>query len=341
MHRLSLCAAATALVACSNAAATSLGPGSAAISPAISGPRYNAAGELEPPTDYRKWQFLTSGFAMTYGPAASGDMPQHDNVYVRPEVYDHFVATGTWPEQTMFVLEVRAGESEGSINHGGSFQSELTGIDVELKDRQRFAGGWGFYAFAVNEQGPVRAAQPLPQSAACYACHAKHAAVENTFTQFYPTLFPVAKAKGTVRADFTGMPPTLREIEQLIASSGWPTVERRLTEVGQKWPQASVLRETALSQLGYKLLQAGKPGAAVAALELVTRKYPTSANAFDSLAEAYEKAGNPGAAQKAIDNARRRLAADQTLTPELRAAIQKSLDERAVRLASPAARSPH
>ena len=33
----------------------------------------------------------------------------------------------------------------------------------------------------------------------CYACHDAHAAVEHTFVQFYPTLIPVAKAKGTFK----------------------------------------------------------------------------------------------------------------------------------------------
>ena len=41
--------------------------------------------------------------------------------------------------------------------------------------------------------------KPLPAAAGCFACHSKNAAVENTFVQFYPTLIPVAKAKGTLK----------------------------------------------------------------------------------------------------------------------------------------------
>jgi hypothetical protein len=36
-------------------------------------------------------------------------------------------------------------------------------------------------------------APPLPFTASCYNCHAINTAVENTFVQFYPTLFEVAK----------------------------------------------------------------------------------------------------------------------------------------------------
>ena len=42
----------------------------------------------------------------------------------------------------------------------------------------------------------------LPKSANCYTCHEAHAAVDTTFTQFYPTLLPIAKAKGTLSANY-------------------------------------------------------------------------------------------------------------------------------------------
>jgi hypothetical protein len=42
----------------------------------------------------------------------------------------------------------------------------------------------------------------IPQAAECYSCHATHAAVDRTFVQFYPTLLPIAKAKGTLSAGY-------------------------------------------------------------------------------------------------------------------------------------------
>ena len=38
----------------------------------------------------------------------------------------------------------------------------------------------------------------LPQTSDCNVCHQDHGAVDTTFVQFYPTLMPIAKAKGTL-----------------------------------------------------------------------------------------------------------------------------------------------
>ena len=42
----------------------------------------------------------------------------------------------------------------------------------------------------------------IPEKADCYACHQSHAAVDTTFVQFYPTLLPLAEAKGTLSATY-------------------------------------------------------------------------------------------------------------------------------------------
>jgi hypothetical protein len=42
----------------------------------------------------------------------------------------------------------------------------------------------------------------VPTNMECYTCHADHAAVDTTFVQFYPTLLPVAKSKGTLSAGY-------------------------------------------------------------------------------------------------------------------------------------------
>jgi hypothetical protein len=42
----------------------------------------------------------------------------------------------------------------------------------------------------------------VPIEANCYKCHEAHAAVDTTFVQFYPTLLPIAKSKGTLSAGY-------------------------------------------------------------------------------------------------------------------------------------------
>jgi hypothetical protein len=163
------------------------------------GPTYTADGELIRPTDFREWMFVTSGLGMTYNQPAAGQparTPNFTNVYVNPSAYRAFTKTGQWPDQTMFILEIRASSSEGSINKGGHFQSNLVIIEASVKDEARFPGKWAYFDFGRDMKTQVAA---LPRTERCYACHTDNGAVDNTFVQFYPTLLEVATKMGTVK----------------------------------------------------------------------------------------------------------------------------------------------
>ena len=76
---------------------------------------YTSDGQLKFPERYCEWVYLTSGFDMSYNPSVR--MANHhmfDNVFVDPASYRVFVKTGTWPDKTMLVLEVRG--PEGKVN---------------------------------------------------------------------------------------------------------------------------------------------------------------------------------------------------------------------------------
>lgn len=170
-----------------------------ATPPSPTGPEYTSDDQLKLPENYRQWVYLTTGFDMSYSPSAM-QMDHHmfDNVFVNPESYQVFVQTGTWPDKTMLVLEVRKAEVKGSINQRGNFQgSEVMGLEVHVKDEARFPGKWAFFGF-----DDAKTAKMTPTSMACYSCHAEHAAVDTTFVQFYPTLLPIAKSKGTLSASY-------------------------------------------------------------------------------------------------------------------------------------------
>lgn len=160
-------------------------------------PRYTSDGQLMKPENYREWIFLSSGLGMTYGSAATatGAAPRFDNVFVTPDAYKAFMASGTWPDKTMFALEVRSAASHGSINNGGNYQDQLTGLEVEVRDSERFPKKWAFFGF----DGKTQTSKAFADNAGCLACHSANGAVDNTFVQFYPTLIPVAKAKGTFK----------------------------------------------------------------------------------------------------------------------------------------------
>ena len=166
-------------------------------------PDLQADYKLALPSDFREWVFLSAGLGMTYGPnAPAANQPRaFTNVYVNRTSYRAFLNSGAWPDRTMFILEIRASASEGSINRFGSFQTSLRAVEVNVKDA-RLPGGWGFYDFGTAA-GPVA---PLPQTASCYACHRDNTAVEHTFVLFYPTLMEVARRHGTVKASYRDAP---------------------------------------------------------------------------------------------------------------------------------------
>ncbi len=176
--------------------------------PASPHPRlqYTQDAQLKLPEDYREWIYLTSGFDMSYNPAAqSGSHHMFDNVFVNPEAYQAFVKTGTWPDQTMLVLEVRKAEGRGSINQKGNFQGAPMGLEVHVKDEARFPGKWAFFGFDDGNTGKL-----VPLQADCYSCHAAHGAVDTTFVQFYPTLLSIASSKRTLDPTYLkemGSPP--------------------------------------------------------------------------------------------------------------------------------------
>ncbi len=164
-------------------------------------PSYAKNGDMLPPSHYREWIYLTSGIDMSYSPKAvdMGGMSMFDNVFVNPEAYRSFLATGTWPDKTVMILEGREARSKGSINQRGHFQAVgVMDFEVHVKDEARFPGKWAFFSFdAPDKNGTL-----IPKGAPCYTCHAEHAAVDTTFVQFYPTLLPVAQEKHALSAAF-------------------------------------------------------------------------------------------------------------------------------------------
>lgn len=169
------------------------------------GPHYTNGTSLIRPTDYREWTFLSSGLGMTYETPSGTPQPARQifqNVFVNPSSYRSFMETGAWPNETIFILELRRSGSDASINRAGRFQTDLFAIEAEVKDA-RFPDGWAFFEF--GRAGALSdAAAPLTgaRAAPCVECHSEHTAVERTFVQFYPTLLDVAREKGTLKPGF-------------------------------------------------------------------------------------------------------------------------------------------
>jgi hypothetical protein len=199
-------AAAAAIAVLPVAALRAAAPGPSA-SPQVAAPADAAAGplaydgdKLRAPPDYREWIYATTGLDMSYSRV---NLPGHhmfDNVFVNPAAWQAFKRSGTWPDKTVLVLETRGANTKGSINKRGYFQdTDLMGVEVHVKDIARFGGdGWAFFTFEDTDKPSAM----IPHDADCYSCHKSHGAVDSTFVQFYPSMLPLAKARGTLAASY-------------------------------------------------------------------------------------------------------------------------------------------
>jgi hypothetical protein len=175
-----------------------------ANSPSSAGPEYTGDGQLKLPEHYREWIFLSSDFhpASKSAEMQTGGHDKFLNVFVNPEAYEAFLKTGSWPDKTMLVVESRPAANVSMNNQTGDVQGSVAGVAVHVKDEARFPGKWTFFGFHGE-----KTATKIPLTASCYSCHAAHGALDTTFVQFYPTLLPIAKSKGTLDAAYR------REIE--------------------------------------------------------------------------------------------------------------------------------
>src|SRR5256885_1872995 len=259
-------------------------------------PTYTTDGKLVMPTNYRDWYFLTSGLGMNYSTGVSAH-PMFTNVFVPPESYKEFNATGKWPDKTQFIIEMVQPATHGSINKGGHYQNMLMGWDVEVKDSSR-PQQWTYYALDAKE----KSADPVA-STACLKCHTANAAVENTFVQFYPTLLDFAVEEGLIKPG-VHIPLNQTRFEKLIVNSGWGKAQAAYREDRKLNPESDLMDMAALENTAGSLAKAKKMKEALQVGTLITKEYPTSAQAYDDLGDVYKMNSQPQpaieASQKAV-----------------------------------------
>lgn len=109
----------------------------------------------------------------------------------------------------------------------------------------------------------------------------------------------------TALEEIWGKPPALAALEGALQSGDYRNVSRTVAEVRRKHPELH-LTEHYVNLWGYRLL-ADKPRWALGFFQYNAEQWPESWNAFDSLAEAYEKLGD---VERAVANYKRSLALD-------------------------------
>lgn len=158
-------------------------------------PQYTNQGEMLFPKDYRQWDFLSSSVGMNYPEEGPGGQAMFGNIFVQRSAHQYFEKTGTWPDKTVLLMEVRgvghSTEGDSFLNKDAQFQTDVMAYEAHVKDSSR--GGWAFYSIRKD----ATSGKAFDKTAKCFSCHADHGAVDTTFVQYYPTLIAAAKKHGT------------------------------------------------------------------------------------------------------------------------------------------------
>lgn len=192
-----------ALIAGISAILAAVGDFARAQSSSDWGPTWTTNGELVLPQDFHEWIFLGSPLTPHALNGGNAPFPEYHNVYVQRGAFAAYRKTREWPEGTIMLKELQLttpGTSpDGSsveVSGRGYFPAARNGIDISVKDGERFkeSNGWGFFNFGHHAPpyAETAAAQPI---AACAGCHIANAD-DMVFSKFYK---PILDAKRGAR----------------------------------------------------------------------------------------------------------------------------------------------
>lgn len=138
--------------------------------------------------------------------------------------------------------------------------------------------------------------------------------------------FPPAIVRVTCRKALKA-PPTEGQFLNLILENGAARGRKVWRQVEKDNPGYVLFREASLNRLGYYLLQHNRVPEAIRVFELNKEAYPSSANTYDSLGEAYLRAGNLAAAEIAYRTALNQVEKDPSLNAETGAMMRRHIEE--------------
>ena len=125
-----------------------------------------------------------------------------------------------------------------------------------------------------------------------------HPELPGTIVDWFTTT--LIKTPGHAPADTLASAATINLIR---TPGGIAQVKQQLQDARRQDPRAQLFPEISVSIIGQDHLRAGEPGLAVEVLELVLLAYPDSADAHETLAEAYLKNGQKDLARQHAERA--------------------------------------
>jgi dienelactone hydrolase len=199
------------------------------------------------------------------------------------------------------------------------FMQWLFSISPDPADKfQRYAtGGHGVEMFAAHEELPGMIVE-----------------------WFGTTLRPgssAASSKSTTPQPRDAKPRELNILELIDQPGGAAKAAKQLAEARQRDPQAKSFSEAIVNQLGYEHIQSGDTKGAIEILKLNVTAFPNSANAYDSLSDAYLADGQKDLAVLNAKKALELLPADKTLSDAFRDALRANIEQKLKQLSD----TPH
>lgn len=150
---------------------------------------FNSDGELVRPEGYREWVYVGTPLTPNELNPPEAPFPEFHNVYIDPESWAHYKATGEFRDGTILVKELVSVGSNVATSGNGFFMGDFSGLEATTKSSELFPdepGHWAYFSFG-HSLPLAESAEPFP-AGSCNACHEASAAEDFVFTQYYPVL---------------------------------------------------------------------------------------------------------------------------------------------------------
>ncbi len=149
---------------------------------------YTADGKAKQPVGFRKWVYIGSPVTPNDLNDGEASFPEFHNTYMDPESFAHLEKTGEYRDGTVLVKELTAVGTKEASSGKGYFQGEFTGLEISVKDSQRYPkepGNWAYFSF--GHKHPLKDVAAKNGTASCNSCHENNA-TDFVFSKHYPVL---------------------------------------------------------------------------------------------------------------------------------------------------------
>jgi dienelactone hydrolase len=162
-----------------------------------------------------------------------------------------------------------------------------------------------------------------------------HPELVTAIVDWYRTTLIATPGHAPASKDASSTSKQFAALASIDEPDGPSKLGRQLADARTRDPKATIFPEAVVNAVGYEHLQSGNVAQAIAVFSLNVTAFPTSANAYDSLADAYVAAGKKDLvrvnAQKALDL----LRSDTSVPADFRNRIRESAEGKLKTLDAP------